>query len=73
MLNFLFINIIKYYQGIVQKVQHNKTKDIRAMKCIPKSTLSTTEQKLRLVNDIEILRELTHPNVIKVYEFYQDD
>lgn len=27
---------------------------------------------MRLVNDIEILKGLQHPNIIKVYEFYQD-
>ena len=44
----------------------------RAMKKIPKESLSKEEHKLKLVNDIIILRGLDHPNIVKIFEFYQD-
>lgn len=28
---------------------------------------------MKMVNDIIILKELDHPNIIKTYELYQDD
>ena len=30
-------------------------------------------QKQMLLNDIKILKEMDHPNILKTYEFYEDD
>lgn len=43
------------------------------MKKIPKKATSREEQKMKIVNDILILRQLSHPSIMKIYEFYQDD
>ena len=65
---------------------HKKTRVIRAVKIIDK-TQTTQEERERLVNEVHILKKLVilafysvylhvfkdHPNIMKVYEFYQDD
>jgi len=60
------------FKGTVQLVIHKKTGATRAMKKIPKESLSKEEHKQKLVNDILILRGLDHPNIVKIFEFYQD-
>ena len=42
------------------------------MKKILKTSLTREEQSKKLVNDILILRQLDHPNILKIFEFYQD-
>lgn len=48
---------------------HKQTQILRAVKIINKSQAPKDEQE-RLKNEIEILKSLDHPNIIKVYEFY---
>lgn len=40
------------------------------MKQVPENLLSTKEQKYKMVNDIEVLKNLTHPNILKVFEYF---
>ena len=57
----------------VWKCTHKRTGDIRAVKVFLKSTLSRNEIKTRSVfNEAEILKSLDHPNILKVYEFFED-
>jgi calcium-dependent protein kinase len=57
--------------GEVKKVVHKITGETRAMKIIKKE--SCDEKYLEsLTNEINILRMLDHPNIIKLYEIYQD-
>ena len=55
--------------GEVKKVVHKKTRDVRAMKSIKKENCENVEA---LVNEVEILKGLDHPNIVKIYEMYQD-
>lgn len=57
----------------VRKVTHRKSKIVRAMKVINKSRLSTTEQQENFINEIKVLKQLDHPHILKLFEFYQDD
>ena len=41
------------------------------MKCISKLGLKP-EDVIKLLDEVNILKELDHPNIIKIYEFYQD-
>lgn len=41
------------------------------MKTVSKSKLKATDQRF-LENEVENLKKLDHPNILKVYEFYQD-
>lgn len=45
---------------------------MRAVKIIHKAQTSKEEQE-RLMNEVSILQRLDHPNIIKIFEFYQDD
>ena len=55
--------------GTVRRVLHKKTGVVRACKMIDKSKISSPE---RLDDEIEILTKLDHPNVLKLYEYFED-
>lgn len=44
---------------------------MRAMKIIRKEDVSKDFAQ-SLINEIEILKQLDHPHIVKIYEFYQD-
>ena len=56
--------------GSVYKVIKKNTNIIRAMKVIPKNFEKDNDEILREIN---ILKNLDHPNVMKIYEFLEDD
>ena len=56
--------------GSVFKVMKKNTNLIRAMKVIPKNFQKDNDEILR---EIHILKNLDHPNVMKIYEFLEDD
>ncbi len=71
--NYEFIeNIGKGTFGIVQKVLLNSTHDYRAMKIIPKKHLRKEIDHSIIIDEIRILKGLDHPNIMKLYEFYED-
>ena len=55
--------------GEVKKVIHKITGDVRAMKIIKKEGCDEGYLK-SLSNEINIMRELDHPHLIKLYEIY---
>ncbi|CAK64108.1 unnamed protein product (macronuclear) [Paramecium tetraurelia] len=82
----VFINlksgsIHKYYEtgeilgqgayGKVWKVTHKNTGMIRAMKELKKKSIIIEEQQ-RLFAEMNILKNLDHPHIVKLYELYQD-
>jgi calcium-dependent protein kinase len=57
--------------GKVFKVSHKISKVVRAMKIINKAKASMgSEDEKALINEINILKSLDHPNILKVYEFF---
>jgi len=59
--------------GRVLKVQERDSKIFRAMKIIKKRPyISGPEEEMRIKKEIQILKELDHPNIIKVFEFYNN-
>ena len=56
--------------GAVFKVINRNTNLFRAMKVIPKNFQKNNDEILR---EIEILKNLDHPNVMKIYEFLEDE
>ena len=54
--------------GSVYKVQQKSTNYLRAVKAIKKKHVDSTE----FYNEIEVLKALDHPNIIKLFDCYQD-
>ena len=61
------------FYGVVKKVRLIKNPEIiRAMKIIPEENILQGEGA-SLIDEIEILKNLEHPNIMKVYESYVDN
>jgi serine/threonine protein kinase len=60
--------------GVVYKIKSILFQQIRAMKKICKSGLEKENNKnsFDFLNEIRILRNLDHPNIIKIYEIFED-
>ena len=58
--------------GEVRKCNNNKTNMIRAVKILRKERLDDFEIN-RITHEIEVLKRIDHPNILKLYEFYEDD
>ena len=55
--------------GIVYRVRHKVTKQIRACKTI---SLTKIKDKDKFEEEIHILQKIDHPNVLKLYEYFID-
>ena len=55
--------------GMVVKGVHKITRQERAIKIVKKSRLADPE---KFFNEFEIMKKLDHPNVIKLYEMFED-
>ena len=55
--------------GEVRKCVNRKTGAIRAVKVMRKDALDGKE-KTRFFYEIEILKKLDHPNILKLYEIF---
>lgn len=56
--------------GTVQRVLHKKTGQIRACKTINKKKITNPQ---RFADEIKILTDLDHPNILKLYEHFEDE
>ena len=56
--------------GTVYKVMNKKTGIIRAMKVIPRNNLKCGFTEEDINQEIDILKKLEHPHIIKLFEFY---
>lgn len=50
---------------------NKETSALRAVKIINKKYLEE-EEKQKLLSEISILKQMDHPNILKLYEFFQD-
>ena len=57
--------------GEVRICVHKQNGSQRAVKILKKSDMDEDEKKM-LFNEINNLRDLDHPNILKMYEFYED-
>lgn len=56
----------------VYKALHKKSGEMRAVKVVEISKVNN-EILEQIEQEISILRKLDHPNIIKLYEIYQDE
>jgi calcium-dependent protein kinase len=56
--------------GSVYLVHHRLNKMERAMKKIKKSNSTSSQDEDEVLNEINILKKLDHPNIVKIFEFY---
>ncbi len=61
----IFDNLGQGSYGKVKKVYHLKLGEFRAMKIVNKKLHSSH-------NEIEILRKISHPNIVNIFEIYED-
>jgi calcium-dependent protein kinase len=58
--------------GKVFKIIHKQSNEIRAMKIISKNK-KLYDDKGKVLKEIEILSMMDHPNILKIYEYYEDE
>lgn len=59
--------------GRVVAAVHKTTREHRAIKIINKLAIHSEEVKKKIMIEVEIQRRLDHPNIVKVFEFYEDE
>ena len=61
--------------GSVYKVKRKNSSNeiVRALKEISKETICDSENVEEIRNEIEVLKNLDHPNIMKIFEFFEDD
>ena len=58
--------------GEVRKAIHLATNESRAVKIIYKQDCNTEDQQ-KIFKEINVLRQLDHPNIVKIYEYFHTD
>jgi calcium-dependent protein kinase len=58
--------------GEVRKAWHVATNEMRAIKIIFKHDCSDSDQA-NILKEVNILKQLDHPNIVKVYEYFSDE
>ena len=59
--------------SIVYEAQNRITDIMRAMKIIKKKSNSSKEDENEIINEINILKTMDHPNIVKIFEFYSNN
>jgi len=58
--------------GRVRRATHKESGDERAIKVIDKKMLNSSTDLESFLNEVSMLKSLDHPNIVKVFEYYQD-
>ena len=56
----------------VYEAQNRITDIMRAMKIIKRQKHSSEQEKIEITNEINILKTMDHPNIVKIFEFYSN-
>lgn len=69
-----YSNLVKINRGVYGSVYsciHDATKTQRCLKVYSKKLLKSSSQAL-FKTEMDILKDMDHPNIYKIYEFYED-
>lgn len=58
--------------GQVRVAQNRDSGAKRAVKMLNKATMDEDEKRM-LFNEINILKDIDHPNIVKMYEYFEDE
>jgi len=58
--------------GEVKKIRHKELNVIRALKILKKSNYNSKSELATLRNEIHVMKMVDHPNIVKLFEFYED-
>lgn len=59
--------------GFVRVAVHKASGQKRAIKSIEKLKVTGDDGRNQFLNEINILKKMDHPNIVKLYEFYEDE
>ena len=60
--------------GYVRLAVHKDSNQKRAIKTIDKETITKDmKERTKFFNEVDILRRADHPNILRLYEFYEDE
>lgn len=59
--------------GVVYRVKGKFNRFIRAMKKISKEALQDPNDSSNFIMEIKVMQKLDHPNIIKIYELFEDE
>ena len=58
---------------MVKKVKHKQLDVIRALKIIRKSKYKSSAELKMIKNEIALMKMVDHPNIVKLFEFFEDE
>lgn len=56
----------------MRKAVHKATGIVRACKIIYKDATDAEDRK-KLLNEVEIMKNIDHPNILRIFEVFEDD
>lgn len=59
--------------GEVFRAKHKLTGTVRAMKIIKKAAGNKKDKDSEVMNEIELLKQMDHPSIVKIFEFYNSN
>ena len=61
--------------GEVRKCKGQRSNAVRAVKILRKEKIGDPDGFIvqRFIHEMEVLKHLDHPNIMKLYEFYEDE
>ena len=59
--------------GKIIKVRHLFSNELRVVKVVSKNSIHKGVSENDVINEINILKSMDHPNIIKVFEFFSDE
>lgn len=57
--------------GEVRRAVHKLTHEVRALKIIYKDRFESKDSP-KILKEIKILKKLDHPNIVKIYEYFEN-